>query len=78
MEDAWFIRRRCRWGCELRPARWQGRALMAGYVALLPLIVTGKDFDWPVEVALLALATFCYIVIAWRMSAPSLERGTCD
>ncbi|MGL4313666.1 MAG: hypothetical protein ACRCSO_06710 [Sphingomonas sp.] len=78
MEDAWFIRRRCRWGCELRPARWQAHAMMAAYVALVPWIAASRTFDWPVQVVLILLATFTYLVLAWRMSAPAMGGGRCD
>lgn len=74
-DDVWFVRVATRTSYNLTPCRWQGWAVTAAYIVvvlcLTPLVERGQMFAW---VALLLLATFAFLLVAWRRSAPAPKK----
>ena len=74
---AWFVRRRRGRHCGLRVASMEGRLLTAAYAAFVTgasWLLVGKDANTARIVAFIVLilvATFLFILTAWRMSAPA-------
>ena len=79
---AWFVRRKKRRGCSLRPVSMEGRLLTAGYAAFVSAVtwlLVDPEFRPVMLIAwitLLAAATFLFILTALRMSAPATQ--ACD
>jgi hypothetical protein len=83
---AWFVRRRRGRHCGLRVASIEGRLLTAAYAAFVTgaaWLLIGEDANTVRVVAfvvLILVATFLYILTAWRMSAsaPNTGNGRCS
>ena len=81
---AWFVRRRRRGHCSLRPASIEGRLLTAAYAAFVTgaawlVIGDGEDTNaarLTAFIVLILVATFLFILTAWRMSAPAPNAGS--
>ncbi len=70
-EDYWFVRRRSAFSYGFTPISWQGWVITALYAgalfAVMRFAATKRWLEWA---ALFGLATFVFIVIALRASAP--------
>ena len=83
---AWFVRRRRGRHCGLRVASIEGRLLTAAYAAFVAgagWLLIGEDASTVRVVAfvvLILVASFLYILTAWRMSAsaPNAGSGNCS
>ena len=79
---AWFVRRRRGRHCGLRVASFEGRLLTAAYAAFVTgagWLLIGEDANTARIVAfvvLILVASFLYILTAWRMSASAPNAGT--
>ena len=78
---AWFVRRKRGRHCGLRVASIEGRLLTAAYAAFVTgatWLLVDEDPDTARVIAFIALvlvATFLFILTAWRMSAPAPKAG---
>ncbi len=83
---AWFVRRRRGRHCGLRVASMEGRLLTGAYAAFVTgagWLLVGEDANTARIVAFIVLilvATFLFILTAWRMSAaaPNAASGKCS
>lgn len=83
---AWFVRRRRGRYCGLRVASIEGRVLTAAYAAFVTgasWLLIGEDASKARIVAfvvMILVATFLFILTAWRMSAsaPPAATGKCS
>ena len=79
---AWFVRKKTRRGCGLKPVSMEGRLLTVAYAAFVSAVswfLVDPEFRPVMLIAwitLLAAATFLFILTALRMSAPATQ--ACD
>lgn len=70
-DSTWFVRRRTAISYKIVPVRWQGWAATALYVAImLAFTPLAAHRQWLAYGTLCALATFTFILVAWRNSSP--------